>query len=142
MAGARSVPWLHKHQASIVTYAHHGHDVSKCYDGFAHVYVPLIQADSEVASQCILQLAGPVLEVWAANVADPLVSGDALEVLESLASYPACLPTLARHAAPTLSRIIAGPGSQPPMLVEASLDLLTVLVKPGSMEVAAQVGQQ
>lgn len=132
-----------------------------------------------------MQLAGPVLEVWSANVADPLVAGEGeeplahclsgrtllaqrsllqltvvvitqawlyfrgtcntnaahsiqhtytqthiradegLEVLRALASCPRCLPQLAEHAVPVLTRVSlslpshlyalfpAGPGSLP-----------------------------
>lgn len=39
-------------------------------------------------------LAEPALNAWIANVADPLLSVDARELLEALAAIPACLPNL------------------------------------------------
>lgn len=38
--------------------------------------------------------AEPALNAWVANVADPLLSIDARELLEALAALPACLPAL------------------------------------------------
>ncbi|KAI8468293.1 MAG: armadillo-type protein [Monoraphidium minutum] len=99
----------------------------------------LVQVDTEVAAQHVMQLAGPVLEAWSANVADPLVADEGLDVLRALASCPRCLPELARHALPVLAAVIQSPRSQPPMLVEASLNLLEVLTQPSAPDVAAAV---
>jgi hypothetical protein len=52
-------------------------------------------------------MAGPALAAWVSNVADPLLSLDAREVLEALAAIPACLPSLQVGPA-------AGRGSLPP----------------------------
>jgi len=52
-----------------------------------------------------MQLAGPVLEVWSSNVADPLVADEGLGVLRALAGCPRCLPQLAQHAIPVLTRV-------------------------------------
>ena len=38
--------------------------------------------------------AEPALNAWIANVADPLLSVDARELIEALAAIPACLPSL------------------------------------------------
>lgn len=38
--------------------------------------------------------AEPALNAWVNNVADPLLSFDAKELIEALAGIPACLPSL------------------------------------------------
>lgn len=81
----------------------------------------------------------PVLTAWSRHVSDPLVSEDALDVLRQLARDTTCLPRLAQQAVPTLSSIVSAPASQPPMLVEGSLDLLALLVSPAHMNVAQAV---
>eukprot|EP00983_Pelagomonas_calceolata_P128662 1161533-Pelagomonas_calceolata.AAC.2 len=47
--------------------------------------------------QYLPQVASPVLDVWAKNVADPLISEDALSVLGVIAQQPACLQPLAQQ---------------------------------------------
>ncbi len=83
-----------------------------------------------------MQLAAPILQVWAANASDPLISGDALDVLQALAACPKCLGPLAQHATPALAQVVTNPANQPPMLLEASLDLLAALVRPAASAVA------
>lgn len=46
--------------------------------------------------------AEPALNAWVANVADPLLSIDARELLEALASLPACLPALQARRCPAV----------------------------------------
>ncbi len=47
--------------------------------------------------QYLPQVASPVLDVWAKNVADPLISEDALSVLSAIAQQPPCLQPLAQQ---------------------------------------------
>ena len=94
-----------------------------------------------VAARHVMELAGPVLEVWSANVQDPLVAEEGLDVLSALAACPDCLPQLAAHAVPVLARVVASPRGQPPMLVEASLNLLEALVRPSAPAVAEAVAR-
>jgi hypothetical protein len=47
--------------------------------------------------QVLGHVAGPVLQVWEAHVADPLVGEDALSVLEALSGYTPCLLPLAQE---------------------------------------------
>lgn len=109
--------------------------------------------------------------MWLQHTSDPLIAPDAQEVIGALASHSHCLPTLIQAAAPTLAAILqrgaairlaklqgqpaaaaaavaaAGPGlpEETPMLVEASLDLLKALVKPGqeatTLEVCGKGGE-
>jgi hypothetical protein len=62
-------------------------------------------------------------------------------VLRALASCPRCLPQLAQHAIPVLTQVVERPQGQPPMLVEASLNLLDALCQPHAPEVAAAVAR-
>ena len=45
---------------------------------------------------------------------------------------PACLPSLHQLAVPTLAGVLASPDDQPPMLVESTLDLLCVFLRPAA----------
>ncbi|KAF8072465.1 Ipo9 [Scenedesmus sp. PABB004] len=111
-----------------------------------------------LAPEQALAVAQPVLQVWVAHTADPLIAPDAQAVIAAIAAHPACLPGLAAAAAPTLAGILArgaaargaaraaapppaaqGAGEEGPMLVEASLDLLGTLVDPGQPAVAAEL---
>jgi hypothetical protein len=104
-----------------------------------------------------------VVQVWLQHTSDPLIAPDAQEVIGALASHGQCLPTLVQAAAPTLAAVLqrgtairlaklqgqptavavaaAGPGlpEETPMLVEASLDLLGALVKPGQEPTTLEV---
>lgn len=101
--------------------------------------------------------------MWLQHTSDPLIAPDAQEVIGALASHSYCLPSLIQAAAPTLAAILqrgaairlaklqgqpaaaavaaAGPGlpEETPMLVEASLDLLKALVKPGQEATTLEV---
>lgn len=103
------------------------------------------------------------MQVWLQHTSDPLIAPDAQEVIGALASHGHCLPSLVQAAAPTLAAILqrgtairlaklqgqpaaaavaaAGPGlpEETPMLVEASLDLLGALVKPGQEATTLEV---
>lgn len=101
-----------------------------------------------------------VVQVWLQHTQDPVIQPDAQEVIDALASHASCFPSLVGAAAPTLAAILqrgaavrmARQQGQSPeaaaaagaaavglvpvpeetsMLVEASLDLLRTLVKPG-----------
>jgi hypothetical protein len=104
-------------------------------------------------------LAFPFTQAWVSHTSDPLISPDAQAVIAAIASHPACLPSLAAAAAPTLAGILsngaaarqakrqglqpaaaaAGGGDEAPMLVEASLDLLGTLLQPNQPAVAMEV---
>ena len=96
----------------------------------------LIKADSDAAAAWLSALAPAVVKIWAEYVRDPLVSADTTEVFEALAEIPACQAQLHTMLVPTLSHILASPSEQPEMLVEATLDLLTIILRPASPETA------
>uniref|UniRef100_A0A383VNQ8 Importin N-terminal domain-containing protein n=1 Tax=Tetradesmus obliquus TaxID=3088 RepID=A0A383VNQ8_TETOB len=115
-----------------------------------------------------MAVAQPVLQAWVAHTSDPLISPDAQAVIAAIAAHPACLPSLAAAAAPTLAGILSsgaaarqakrqglrprlaaaaaaaaaaagGAVEEAPMLVEASLDLLGTLLQPEQPAVAAEL---
>ena len=92
----------------------------------------VVKADADAAAAWSGALAPATLRVWAEKVADPLLAADARDVLEALAATPACLPSLHALATPTLAGVLASPEGQPPMLVESSLDMLCVLLRPAA----------
>ena len=96
----------------------------------------VVKADAEAATAWAHALAPATLRAWAERISDPLLASDARDVLEALASYPACLPSLHAMSVPTLARIVSAPESQPPMLAEHALDLLAVLIRPCAPEQA------
>lgn len=118
----------------------------------------LLSTSGECITSSTADAAQSVLQAWIAHTSDPLIGPDAQDVIAAIASQPACLPSLAAAAAPTLAGILsrgaaarqakrqglpppaAEPGQDGPMLVEASLDLLGTLVNPGQEAVAAEVG--
>jgi len=52
---------------------------------------------------------------------------------------PACLPNLLQRVLPSVVSVIAAPANHPEMLLERSLDLLPVLLKPATAEHARAV---
>jgi hypothetical protein len=92
----------------------------------------VVKVDDAAAAAWSGALAPATLRVWAEKVADPVMAADARDVLEALAAVPACLPSLHQLAIPTLSAVLAAPDSQPPMLVESSLDLVAGLLRPAA----------
>lgn len=101
----------------------------------------LIKADEAAAAAWLSALAPAVVKIWAEYVRDPLISADTCEVFEALAAIPACQPQLHGMLVPTLSHILAAPQEQPDMLVEATLDLLTIILRPaGPAEAKATHG--
>ena len=54
----------------------------------------VISAAPEAAAHWEAALSPAVLSIWVAHVADPLLAGDTVELLEALAAAPACLPGL------------------------------------------------
>ena len=119
---------------------------------------------THVSGACIGLLV--LMQVWLQHTSDPLIAPDAQEVIGALASHSSCLPSLVQAAAPTLAAILqrgaarrlaklqgqpppaaataAGSEGLPesPMLVEASLDLLGALVKPGHEATTMEVGRR
>ncbi|CEG01392.1 Armadillo-type fold [Ostreococcus tauri] len=93
----------------------------------------LIKADAEAAAAWLGALTPAVVKIWGEYVRDPLISADACEVFEALAAIPACQPQLHATLVPTLSHILASPSEQPDMLVEATLDLLTIILRPAGL---------
>jgi hypothetical protein len=96
------------------------------------------------------------LQAWVSHTSDPLISPGAQAVVAAIAAHPACLPSLAAAAAPTLAGILsngaaarqakrqglqpaAAAGGEAPMLLEASLDLLGTLLQPNQPAVAIEV---
>lgn len=100
--------------------------------------------------------------MWLQHTSDPLIAPDAQDVIDALARHPQCLPSLVQAATPTLAAIlqrgamlrlakqqrqpppsaasIAGVPEETPMLIEASLELLGALVKPGHDASNLEVG--
>ena len=93
----------------------------------------LIKADGAAAAAWLNALVPATLNIWAAHVTDPLLSADTTEIFEALAAVPACQPQLHAMLVPTLARVLASPDDQPDMLVEATLDLLTVILRPAGI---------
>lgn len=85
--------------------------------------------DGATAAAFEATISPAVLRVWAQYVTDPLISEDALDVLESLAECPECLHPLFLRVVPSLAGVLAAPDQQPPGLVEGALDLLTLLLQ-------------
>ncbi|GAX82463.1 hypothetical protein CEUSTIGMA_g9890.t1 [Chlamydomonas eustigma] len=107
----------------------------------------VVKQDKVVVQQFLPSISLPVLNVWCAHVADPLLSEDALELIGNLAANPFCLEPLAQQVLPTLSQVLSSPmGSQPPMMVEGSLDLMRLLLQTRNTDVAMAIfhaaGQQ
>lgn len=99
----------------------------------------VVRSDTSVAAQHLPQIAGPVLQIWSANVSDPLISGDALDVVEALARIRECAVPLAQQIAPSIVQILSEPQPRHSMLPEASLDLLTSVARHGGAEVSRHI---
>ncbi|KAK9806782.1 hypothetical protein WJX72_002643 [[Myrmecia] bisecta] len=99
----------------------------------------VVKADVAEAAKWEPQLSTAVLHIWANHVADPLLSIDAIDVLEALALTPAALPSLQARVLPVLSSIISQPDANSTILVEGALDVATMLLKPSNAEQAAIV---
>ena len=82
-------------------------------------------------------VAPMILKIWAENFNDPLLQSDVSDILDVLIDRPECLPSLCNRAFPTLGTIISNPSQQPNGLVEAALDIATVLLKRSTPETAA-----
>ena len=54
----------------------------------------IINADPAAAAHGEAAVSPAVLSIWVANVSDPLLAGDTVELLEALAAIPDCLPSL------------------------------------------------
>eukprot|EP00887_Chlorella_sp_A99_P007628 scaffold20.g7628.t1 len=99
----------------------------------------VVQADPAGAAQWEAHIAGPTLNAWISHVVDPLLAGDARDLLEAMAGVPACLPGLQSRMLPTLCGILANPAAHSAILVDGSLELVTVVLAPSPPEVAAQI---
>jgi hypothetical protein len=73
--------------------------------------VVVVRADGTAAAAWEPALSPAVLALWADNVADPLLSVDALDVLQALANTPAALPSLQARTAISL---LSMPGTHTP----------------------------
>lgn len=93
----------------------------------------LIKADGAAASAWLNALAPATVKIWAEHVTDPLLSADTCEIFEALAAVPTCQPQLHSMLVPTLAQVLSAPDSQPPMLVEATLDLLAIILRPAEL---------
>ena len=54
----------------------------------------MVEADGTAGARWEPRLSPAVLQIWAAHVKDPLLSMDAVAVIQGLASIPAALPSL------------------------------------------------
>lgn len=97
------------------------------------------QIDDDVTFQYESQIGPSVLQIWSENCNDPMVGAAALEVITNLAHNPRCLPHLCQTVLPVVSRVTAAPGEQPEGAVEASLELLAVLVHTRVLDVVSGV---
>lgn len=76
-----------------------------------------------------------ILSLWALHISDPLISIEAIEVLEALKNSPGCIRPLASRILPYLGPVLNKPQQQPDGLVAGSLDLLTMLLKNAPTDV-------
>ncbi|PSC72945.1 importin-9 isoform X1 [Micractinium conductrix] len=97
------------------------------------------KAAPDAAAHWEQQMAEPALNAWIANVADPLLSVDARELLEALAAIPACLPNLQARMLPTLCGIIAAPQQHSSILVDGAVELVTLALAPSGPEAAQRI---
>ncbi|GAQ87921.1 Putative importin 9 [Klebsormidium nitens] len=95
-----------------------------------------VRADGATAAAFEATISPAVLHVWAQYVTDPLISEDALDVLEALAEFPECIHPLFLRVVPSLAGVLAAPDQQPPGLVEGALDLLTLLLQRSPADVS------
>ncbi|KAL4434017.1 hypothetical protein ABPG75_000458 [Micractinium tetrahymenae] len=98
-----------------------------------------VKAAPEAAAHWEQHISEPTLHAWVNNVADPLLSVDARELLEALAAVPACLPSLQARMLPTLCGIIAAPQQHSSILVDGAVELITVALGPSPPEAAQQI---
>ncbi len=89
----------------------------------------LLEGHPAIAQAAEPQLSPVLVDIWAANVSDPIVCGSVVDVFQSIASNPDCGSGLQQRLLPTLSKIIHAFESNPPGVVEYALDLLTVMVR-------------
>ncbi|PRW57646.1 importin-9 isoform X1 [Chlorella sorokiniana] len=98
-----------------------------------------LKAAPEAAVQWEPHISEPALNAWVNNVADPLLSYDAKELLEALAAIPACLPSLQARMLPTLCGIVSQPAQHSPILVDGAVELITLALAPSGAEAARQI---
>ncbi|BDA48104.1 Importin-9 [Coccomyxa sp. Obi] len=99
----------------------------------------LVEADGVAGARWEPRLSPAVLQIWAAHVKDPLLSMDAVAVIQGLASIPAALPSLQERALPHLVAILSSPEAGETTLVEGALDVVNALLRPASPEQAARI---
>ncbi len=63
----------------------------------------LVEADGAAGARWEPRMSPAVLQIWAAHVKDPLLSMDAVAVIQGLASIPAALPSLQVRSAPAVA---------------------------------------
>jgi hypothetical protein len=79
------------------------------------------------------QLTPVLLQVWGANIHDPLITQDILETLETMATQsPACAAGLCNTLVPHVCHMISNSRSLPEGALESAIDLVTMLIQTGA----------
>eukprot|EP00850_Spirogloea_muscicola_P022721 SM000308S11831 [mRNA] locus=s308:17944:27143:- [translate_table: standard] len=94
-----------------------------------HLALEALTAIIRAAFQMEGAVVPVVLEIWAQYVNDPLISIDALEVLEAVAAVPSCLEPILHRVLPSLQNILSKPEQQSSSSLAGACSLLTMLLK-------------
>lgn len=110
-----------------------------CFPHPATCHAVGVQVDEEATFQFGTQIEPAVLHIWSENFNDPMIGSAAMDVITALAENSRCLPGLCQTILPVVSEVMTAPSERPNGAVEASLDLLTVLVGTRVPQVACGV---
>ncbi|XVF43372.1 hypothetical protein PTKIN_Ptkin02bG0035000 [Pterospermum kingtungense] len=94
-----------------------------------------IRAGHELSASTEPIISPIILNMWALHISDPLISIEAIEVLEAIKNSPCCIRPLTSRILPYLGPVLNKPQQQPDGLVAGSLDLLTMLLKNAPTDV-------
>eukprot|EP00850_Spirogloea_muscicola_P006749 SM000032S12133 [mRNA] locus=s32:671386:680543:- [translate_table: standard] len=89
----------------------------------------IIRSDASTAFQMEGAVVPVVLEIWAQYINDPLISIDALEVLEAVAAVPECLEPILHRVLPSLQKVLSKPEQHSSSSLAGACSLLTMLLK-------------
>eukprot|EP00850_Spirogloea_muscicola_P011509 SM000071S21133 [mRNA] locus=s71:549187:558314:- [translate_table: standard] len=93
----------------------------------------MIRADASTAFQMEEVVVPVVLEIWAQYINDPLISIDALEVLEAVAAVPSCLEPILHRVLPSLQKVLSKPEQHSSSSLAGACSLLTMLLKKSQL---------
>eukprot|EP00884_Botryococcus_braunii_P000242 jgi/Botrbrau1/10218/Bobra.0362s0008.1 len=92
-----------------------------------------IKADPVTATAFEPRVTQAVLDLWSEDVADPLLSGDAIDVLHSLAQSNQARSNMHSTALPYLAKLVANPsGLADTTLVAGAIDVTCALLRPST----------